>query len=60
MGEIAVSLLPITALFGLFQAVSLKLSVRTLKKIAVGLVYTYIGLGSWARRPPRRSQRQWR
>ena len=44
MGEIAVSLLPITALFGIFQAVSLKLSVRTLKKIAVGLVYTYIGL----------------
>ena len=44
MGEIAVSLLPITVLFGLFQAVSLKLSVRTLKKIGVGLVYTYIGL----------------
>ena len=44
MKEIAISLLPITALFGLFQAVSLKLSIRTLKKIAVGLVYTYIGL----------------
>lgn len=44
MGEIAVSLLPIIALFGLFQMVSLKLSPRTLKKIGVGLAYTYIGL----------------
>ena len=44
MGEIAVSLLPITALFGIFQAVSLKLSARTLKKIGVGLAYTYVGL----------------
>ena len=42
--EIAVSLLPIVALFGVFQLVSLKLSARTLKKIGVGLVYTYIGL----------------
>ena len=42
--EIAVSLLPIVALFGVFQAVSLRLSARMLKKIAVGLVYTYIGL----------------
>ena len=42
--EMAVSLLPITALFGVFQVVSLKLSARTLKKIGVGLVYTYIGL----------------
>ncbi|MDE6280728.1 MAG: DUF1538 domain-containing protein, partial [Oscillospiraceae bacterium] len=44
MKEIAISLLPITALFGIFQVVSLKLSIRTLKKIGVGLVYTYIGL----------------
>ena len=44
MKEIAVSLLPITALFGMFQAVALKLSPRTLKKIGVGLVYTYVGL----------------
>lgn len=43
-GEIAVSLLPIVLLFGVFQLVALKLSPRTLKKIAVGLVYTYIGL----------------
>ncbi len=44
MKEIALSLLPITALFGVFQLISLKLSLRTLKKIGVGLVYTYIGL----------------
>ncbi|MDE6260884.1 MAG: DUF1538 domain-containing protein [Oscillospiraceae bacterium] len=44
MKEIAISLLPITALFGIFQVVSLKLSARKLKKIGVGLVYTYIGL----------------
>ena len=42
--EIAVSLLPIVLLFGVFQLVALKLSPRTLKKIGVGLVYTYIGL----------------
>ncbi len=44
MREIAVSLLPIVILFGLFQLAVLKLSPRTLKKIGVGLVYTYIGL----------------
>ena len=44
MKEIALSFLPITALFGVFQAVSLRLSLRTLKKIGVGLVYTYAGL----------------
>ena len=44
LGEIAVSLLPIVLLFGVFQVAALKLSPRTLKKIAVGLVYTYIGL----------------
>lgn len=42
--EIAVSLLPIVVFFGLFQIFSLKLSGRTLGKIIVGLVYTYIGL----------------
>ena len=42
--EIALSLLPIAALFGIFQLAVLKLSTRTLKKIAVGLIYTYIGL----------------
>ena len=44
MGEIAVSLLPIVVFFGLFQIVSLRLSGRSLVKIIVGLVYTYIGL----------------
>ena len=42
--EIAVSLLPIVAFFGLFQIFVLKLSGKKLKKIVVGLVYTYIGL----------------
>ena len=42
--EIAVSLLPIVLLFGAFQLAVLKLSARTLKKIGVGLIYTYIGL----------------
>ena len=42
--EIAVSLLPIALLFGVFQLFVLKLSARKLKKIGVGLVYTYVGL----------------
>ncbi len=42
--EIALSLLPIVALFGAFQLAVLKLSARNLKKIGVGLVYTYVGL----------------
>jgi len=44
MGEIAISLLPIILFFGLFQIFSLRLSGRSLGKIAIGLVYTYIGL----------------
>ncbi len=44
MLEIAVSLLPIVVFFGLFQIFALKLHGRSLKKIIVGLVYTYIGL----------------
>ncbi len=44
MGEIAVSLLPIVVFFGLFQVVSLRLSGKSLAKIVIGLVYTYIGL----------------
>lgn len=44
MKEIAVSLLPITVFFGLFQMFSLKLEKKTLSKILIGLVYTYIGL----------------
>ena len=44
MGEIAVSLLPIIGFFGLFQVISLRLSGKNLGKIAIGLLYTYIGL----------------
>ena len=44
MGEIAVSLLPIVVFFGLFQIISLRLSGRSLVKIIIGLVYTYVGL----------------
>lgn len=44
MKEIAVSLLPITVFFELFQMFSLKLEKKTLSKILIGLVYTYIGL----------------
>ena len=44
MHEIAVSLLPIILIFGLFQIFALKLSRRRLGKIIIGLVYTYIGL----------------
>ena len=42
--EIAVSLLPIVAFFGLFQIFSLRLSGKSLGKILIGLTYTYIGL----------------
>ena len=42
--EIAVSLFPIVVFFGLFQIFALKLSGRSLGKIIVGLIYTYMGL----------------
>lgn len=42
--EIAFSLLPIILFFGIFQIAVLKLSKRNLRKIIVGLIYTYIGL----------------
>ena len=42
--EIAVSLFPIIAFFGIFQIVSLKLNKTVLIKICIGLFYTYIGL----------------
>ncbi len=44
IAEIAVSLLPIVLFFGLFQFTLMKLSKRTLSKIMIGLVYTYVGL----------------
>lgn len=42
--EIAISLLPIIVFFGIFQVVALHLSGRHLRRIAIGMVYTYIGL----------------
>ena len=42
--EIAISMLPIIIVFGIFQLVSLKFTGRSLLKIVIGLLYTYIGL----------------
>jgi len=42
--EIAVSLFPIVLFFFIFQLIVLKLSKKTLIKISIGLIYTYIGL----------------
>ncbi len=42
--EIAVSLLPIIGVFALFQLLMLKLNRRSLLKLVIGLVYTYVGL----------------
>ena len=42
--EIAVSLLPIAAFFGVFNLVSLRLERKQLIRIGVGLAYTYLGL----------------
>ncbi|MDO4356769.1 MAG: DUF1538 domain-containing protein, partial [Clostridia bacterium] len=44
MMEIAVSLLPIMLFFLIFQIVSLRMSMRQLSRIAIGLAYTYVGL----------------
>lgn len=44
IGEMAVSLLPIVVFFGIFQLFSRDINKRTLIKIGVGLVYTYVGL----------------
>ncbi len=44
MLEMAISLLPIVAIFALFQIISFRLTGRSLKKIIIGLLYTYIGL----------------
>ena len=42
--ETFLALAPIAAFFFLFQAVALKLEKRALLRIAIGLVYTYVGL----------------
>ena len=42
--EIALALLPIAVFFALFQIFALKLEKKTLIRITVGVVYTYIGL----------------
>ena len=44
MGEVAISLLPVVAIFLLLQLAVLRISKRSLTKIFIGLVYTYIGL----------------
>lgn len=42
--EIAMSLLPIVIFYGIFQFVSQEGNKRSIIKIAIGLIYTYIGL----------------
>lgn len=42
--EMAVSLLPIILVFGMFQLIARDISKKTLIKIVIGLVYTYVGL----------------
>ena len=42
--EMALALLPIVAIFLVFQAATLRLSRRNLAKILIGILYTYVGL----------------
>lgn len=42
--EMALSILPIVFFFGIFQLISREINKRSLIKIGVGLIYTYIGL----------------
>ena len=44
MKEMALSILPIIFFFGVFQLISRDINKRTLIKIGVGLIYTYVGL----------------
>ncbi len=44
MKEIAMSLLPIIVFFGIFQLIARDINKRTLIRIIIGLIYTYIGL----------------
>ncbi len=43
-GEVMISLLPICAVFVLFQLMTRRYKKRQIKRIAVGMLYTYIGL----------------
>ncbi len=43
-GEVSLSLLPIVAVFFLFQLLTHRYKKRQIKRIAVGIFYTYIGL----------------
>ena len=42
--EVLVSLLPIIAVFLIFQMMTRRYQTRQIKRIAVGFAYTYIGL----------------
>ena len=42
--EVAISLLPIMAVFVLFQLISRRYQKRQIKRILIGFIYTYIGL----------------
>ncbi|HKM17151.1 MAG: DUF1538 domain-containing protein [Firmicutes bacterium] len=44
LGQVAIALAPILGLFAIFQVLKLRLRPRALSKIAVGTVYTYLGL----------------
>ena len=44
MKEMAIAMLPIVAIFLIFQLVSLRLSRRSLAKKLIGIFYTYVGL----------------
>ena len=44
MKEMAISIFPIVFFFGVFQLISRDINKRTLIKIGVGVVYTYVGL----------------
>lgn len=44
MKEIGMSMMPVAGFFGIFQMLSLKMDRRSLGRILVGLVYTYVGL----------------
>ena len=44
MEDVAIALVPVIAFFTAFQFLFLKMRLRTLLKLAIGVVYTYVGL----------------